>query len=388
MKRVCFKKGTLELANIASRLFIRGLHFRFRRFLGRGGLPTAVSLEITQKCVARCAMCNIWKISHDVPSLSVSDWLHVLSSNLFRQLKEVDITGGEPYLVEDLPDFVKQISYLSRKNLTSLCSVIITTNGILTEKILRMTERMVKVLESHGIELIIVCGLDGIGRTHDIIRGVTGAWERHRLTMIGLLKLRKHYPNLVLGIKTTILPLNVSQLKRILSYADQNQLFSIVSPVIITSGRYQNKEKALLLQFNSEQVKQILEFYMTFEHRWKFHSQQIIRLLKSGALSRKCICGFNYFFIRYNGDLYFCPLSGSKVGNVLEIPVENIWKSGYASKRRKTISKMKSCHFCTEPGIERYSLPYEGFDLLKYLFKEGPIAFQDLFYHMGLDKHF
>ena len=83
---------------LAGRLFLNGLYFRYLKWCGKPVRPQALSLEITHDCIARCLMCNIWKIPREVPNLPVAAWIQLLSSDLFEDLRELDITGGEPFL--------------------------------------------------------------------------------------------------------------------------------------------------------------------------------------------------------------------------------------------------------------------------------------------------
>jgi len=53
---------TDSLLKLASRLFLNGLDFQYRKRSGNPGRIQAISLEITHHCVAKCIMCNIWKI--------------------------------------------------------------------------------------------------------------------------------------------------------------------------------------------------------------------------------------------------------------------------------------------------------------------------------------
>ena len=46
-------------------------------------------------------------------------------------LRELDITGGEPYLVKDLPALFAGICASKHKNLKSLQSIAITTNSVI-----------------------------------------------------------------------------------------------------------------------------------------------------------------------------------------------------------------------------------------------------------------
>jgi len=88
----------------ALRLFKNGIRFRYQHVSGKTGMPQALSLEVTHDCIARCIMCNIWKIPGQVPNLSVPEWRGLLSSELFSDVRELDVTGGEPYMRDDLSD--------------------------------------------------------------------------------------------------------------------------------------------------------------------------------------------------------------------------------------------------------------------------------------------
>jgi molybdenum cofactor biosynthesis enzyme MoaA len=152
-----------DSVKLAGRLIGNGIRFRYLRAIGRSGKTTAVSLEITHDCIARCIMCNIWKISPDVASLSVDQWLRLLASPLFSVLRELDITGGEPFLVKDLPDLFAGIRDLKYKNLKALLSIAITTNGILTRRVLAYTEVILQRLRACNIELVVACAVDAVG---------------------------------------------------------------------------------------------------------------------------------------------------------------------------------------------------------------------------------
>ncbi len=55
-----------------------------------------------------------------------------------RDLRELDITGGEPFLRDDLVRLVEAVCRLKRVHLRRLRSVAITTNGVLTDRVLAM----------------------------------------------------------------------------------------------------------------------------------------------------------------------------------------------------------------------------------------------------------
>jgi len=76
------------------------------------------------------------------------------------------------------------------------------------------------------------------------------------------------------------------------------------------------------------------------------------------------------------------------MGNILVTPLRDLLFSKKAFQFRQNIGKSPECRRCTEPGLERYALPYEGFTYLSLLLRKGRQEFFELHRHMGLDKYF
>lgn len=376
-----------SILTLAGRLLKNGLRFHYLKRTGKPGRPQAISLEITHDCIAQCIMCNIWKIPRDVPNLPIEDWIHLLSSDLFSDLRELDITGGEPFLRKDLLDLFIGICALKQSNLKALQSIAVTTNGFLTRRVLEYTEKMLQGLSESNIDLIMVCAMDAIGELHERIRNYKDAWFRVNETIEGLKRLRGKFPNLIIGLKTTILPINVGALEDIVHYADANDLFTIISPCIITEGRYLNPDRASDLAFSSEDIQKMIRFYNSERFKWSFHRDSLVQYLQTGSIHKPCSCGFNYFFVRSTGEVYLCPLIQGALGNIKETPIKDLFFSERASHIRRKIGRYPQCKGCTEPGLERYALPYEGFTYLSLMLKLGRKGFLQLHHHLGLDKY-
>ncbi len=378
---------TKKTSQLIIQLLKNGLRFQYLKHAGKPGRPQAVSLEITHDCIARCIMCNIWKIPGTVPNLPMPQWIELLSSELFADIRELDITGGEPFIRDDLYDLFGGICELKKKNLKSLKAVAVTTNGLLTDRVLSTVEKTLPAFQKQGLDLVVVCALDAVGELHDRIRNYKNAWLKASKTIEELVLLRNKHPNLIVGLKMTILPLNIDELCKISEFADARELFTIISPCIITEGRYLNPDRAADLSFSPEDVDQMIEFFSNDQFRWSFHAESLADFLKSGTMKKPCSCGFNYFFVRSNGEMLLCPLIKESVGNITTTSVSDLFFSDQAAEIRKKIGKLPQCHECTEPGLERYSLPYEGFHYLKLLLKLGRAEFVQLNQHMGLDKY-
>jgi MoaA/NifB/PqqE/SkfB family radical SAM enzyme len=372
---------------LALKLLRNGIRYRYFKATGKPAKPNAVSFEVTQRCIAQCIMCNIWKSKNKV-DLPIEDWTGLLSSPFFSELRELDVTGGEPFLRKDLLELINGVSHLKDGNLKKLKSVAITTNGFLTHPILELTEKMLEKLEPKGIDIVVVLAMDAVGEIHDKIRNYKDGWAKVNDTIQGLRQIRRKMNNLVLGLKTTVLPLNIDQLERISAYADENELFTIISPCIITGARYLNLDRKDDLTFSEKDISKMIQFYKSSHFQWDFHRNRLVRYLETGVMKKPCSAGFNYFFIRTNGDVYPCPLINVKLGNIKEADIEDMFLSEAASSFRKRVGRHPECRTCTEPGLERYALPFEGFSYLRLMMRMGKKDFLSLHSHMGLDKYF
>ena len=377
-----------SLGKLPWQLVRNGFRFRGQRAVGCTAKPQAVSLEVTQRCVARCRMCNIWRRPHEALELSAEAWLALLERDLFSDVVELDITGGEPFLRRDLADLLTSVCAMPRRRLRSLRSIAVTTNGFLTRRVLAACRRILPAARRAGIDLVLVCAMDAVGETHDTIRGYPGGWRQTDQTIEGLIGLRADYPNLVIGLKTTILPETVGELEAIVKYAAKRDLFTIISPCIVTRGRYLNADRAADLAFQPAQRQAMARFFRKAASSWSFHEACLVRYLEEGRMAKPCTCGFNYFFIRSQGALFPCPMINLSPGNVTQEPIEKLLASSTVAGIRHRVGRFPECRHCTEPGLERYSLPYEGWTYLSLLLKMGRRRFLEMHQRMGLDKYF
>jgi hypothetical protein len=64
----------MEMNRLLFTLALRAGRYRFLKATGRPGRLEALSLEVTRRCVARCVMCNIWRMRPDQPELDAAGW--------------------------------------------------------------------------------------------------------------------------------------------------------------------------------------------------------------------------------------------------------------------------------------------------------------------------
>jgi MoaA/NifB/PqqE/SkfB family radical SAM enzyme len=229
--------------------------------------------------------------------------------------------------------------------------------------------------------------MDAVGELHDQIRNFPGAFENLQKTLSGLQTIRKNNPNLVLGIKTTVVPLNAHALYEIAAYAVESRLFTIISPRIITANRFGNSDLEADLMFSPEELETIITFYESPHFAWSGHREALLGYLMTGSIQKPCSAGFNTLFIRHTGEVYCCPVIPTALGNITEQSLGTIFRSPAADQFRKKTGAFSECNVCTEPGLERIAWPLEGFSLLKMMDRIGRGNFNRLIEHMGIGKY-
>ncbi len=93
--------------------------------------PTDAVLAITYKCNSRCIMCSIWK-SKPEQELTAKDYLRLPAT-----LKDVNLSGGEPFLRNDIVEIIQNINRKCNKP-----KIVISTHGFLNDLIIKKVNKM------------------------------------------------------------------------------------------------------------------------------------------------------------------------------------------------------------------------------------------------------
>ena len=133
---------------------------RYRVFPAR--YIEGVHWAITGKCNFRCRHCLVSAPDAHLPQLPLSDLEHIADEIARCGVKFIDVTGGEPLVRNDFPEFVKMVSKRGLR-----IRVMFTNASLLDEKVL-------DTLASNGHQPTFQLSFDGLGH-HDWLRGITGA---------------------------------------------------------------------------------------------------------------------------------------------------------------------------------------------------------------------
>ena len=131
-------------------------------------LPLNITISTSYRCNSRCKTCNVWLLPND--DFTLEEWDRTFQS-LGRAPYWFTFSGGEPTLRPDLPDMIASAYRHCRPGIIN-----IPTNGI-QDKII--PGRIAQIVQAcPQAEVIVNLSLDGVGPTHDAIRGVKGNFAR------------------------------------------------------------------------------------------------------------------------------------------------------------------------------------------------------------------
>lgn len=178
-------RETVSLAFEAASVWIR--HNLIQPFRSKPGLPRAMHYISTHRCNARCVMCGIWKETGTrAEELSPEALRGILADRLFSNMQFVGISGGEPFLRDDLAEvcgvFLEVCHRIKRLSLT--------TNGLLTGRIGAILPEIADRVRDAGALLDVSVSVHGIGEPLDEIYGVADAFAKIERTIEGLESLR------------------------------------------------------------------------------------------------------------------------------------------------------------------------------------------------------
>ncbi|MDR1760259.1 MAG: radical SAM protein [Fibrobacter sp.] len=129
-------------------------------------MPTDVSVITTYRCQMRCKMCDIWKYPTQPKEEIKPEELEILPP-----LKFANVTGGEPFLRDDLEDIIEVLYKKAPR-------IVISTSGYWVEKTIKLAERFPNI----GIRVSI----EGLEKTNNFLRGREDGYVRGLRTLKSL----------------------------------------------------------------------------------------------------------------------------------------------------------------------------------------------------------
>jgi len=269
---------------------------------------------------------------------------------IFDQMRElivVKITGGEPFLREDLPELLDY--FINKRGLL----VQLTSNGLLTD-------RIVKAVSQFANPRLHICiSLDGVGKFVDEMRGIPGFYNTVLDTLRGLKKIseRKRF---FLAINQTIFAKELSQIGRLrfalselgignIHYSVEHNLFDPKWSEDEKKNYWKNVPENTLLSVKNEVRQFPIKNRMRraiYNYYFRGLENRVGKGLKKPNF--KCTALSSYFRMYPTGDILTCSVITKPVGNLRNEDFMKVWRSSDLERARRVVNKCEGCWFGCE----------------------------------------
>ncbi|MBI5237006.1 MAG: radical SAM protein [Deltaproteobacteria bacterium] len=279
-------------------------------------------LAVTYRCNSRCIMCNTWQFPSEKKSEIRPADLETLPSMI-----RLNITGGEPFLKNDLSDILEVVRKKAKR-------VVISTNGFLTKTIIEVMK--------HHRDVGIRISFDGIGDTHDRIRGAGMAHRRALETLRGL----KELGIKDLGIAVTISDQNAKDLVPLFKLAGEHGVE--LATAVLHNAYYFHKEDNEIVdkQLVEAEIMNLIRVYLRSSHpkNWfrAYFTKGILDQMYGKPRELRCTMATDSFYIDPYGNVRPCNVMDMPFGNIKKKPFQEIWSSPEAQKARRCVESCTS----------------------------------------------
>lgn len=288
------------------------------------------SIIVTYRCPMRCKMCNIW----NNPTKPGEEFNPELLEKLPR-MRSVNITGGEPFVREDIEDIVNVLERKTER-------IVFSTSGFFSDRIIAMAKRHPNV----GYRISI----EGLSCKNDELRGRQGGFDKGLRT---LLELRR------MGIKDIGFGITVSNSNSedMLNLYELNRNLKMQFATASFHNsfyfhKYDNKvtnQDEVCGNFD-ELIQRLMKENSPKSWFRAFFNLGLINYIKDGRRMLPCEAGTENFFVDPFGNIL--PCNGMEegcwfdtMGNLNDVSTfEEIWNSAKAAEvREKVATCKKSC---------------------------------------------
>jgi radical SAM protein with 4Fe4S-binding SPASM domain len=315
--------------------------------------PHSAVVAITHRCNGRCVMCDIWQ-SGGGTEMPAAAYLRLPPS-----LREVNLSGGEPFLRWDLLDIVASVRQACPR-----ARLVISSNGLAVGRIRDLAPR----LAAWGPALGVRISIDGLAGTHDRLRGTPGGFARAMESLEALQQAGVRD----LGIGTTIVEENLAEVGQVYCLAEARGVeFSLT--LVTGSEIYFGPGKAGLRPQDVGDLGANLADVIHGEYRHRqpkrwfraWFEEELVRYATGGRRALPCDAGRDFFYLDPGGDVYGCHLLPHRLGNLQEADWTLIWQGPVAERVRREIAGCQGCWMvCTARTQMRQQIAHVGGQVL------------------------
>jgi len=294
---------------------------------------------VTYRCNARCNMCNRYK-KPSQPNEEISlETIKKLPPMYFT-----NITGGEPFIRQDLKEVVRELYKKSDR-------IVISTNGFFTDRIIDLCKEFPNI----GIRISI----EGLEETNNKIRGLEDGFNRGLTTLKKLIEMK--HPDVGFGM--TVQDANAKDLVPLYKLSDEmNMEFATASlhnSFYFVEAKNIIKDRPMVAKNFENLINELLKSNSPKKWFRAYFNHGLINYIYGQKRLLPCDMAFDTFFIDPYGDVM--PCNGTKeklvMGNLNEQSWERLWNSEQAENVRKAVRNCdRNCWMIgsVSPAMHKY----------------------------------
>lgn len=274
---------------------------------------------VTYRCNARCSMCNRYK----APSKAEEE----ISINTIKKLPKMyftNITGGEPFIREDLKEIVRELYKKSDR-------IVISTNGFFTDRIVDLCKEFPQI----GIRISI----EGLENTNNEIRGLKDGFNKGYTTLKTLVDMGMKD----VGFGMTVQDKNAPDLVPLYELSNEMGMefatASLHNSFYFVEAKNIIKDRPMVAENFEKLINEMLDSNSPKKWFRAYFNHGLINYIYGQKRLLPCDMSFDTFFIDPYGDVM--PCNGTKdkevMGNLNEQNWDELWNSEQADRVREKV---------------------------------------------------
>lgn len=279
------------------------------------------SIIVTYRCNARCHMCNTWQ--HPTRP---EEEIKPADLATLPDVKFCNITGGEPFIREDIGEFIEVMSKKTRR-------IVISTNGYFTDRVVTLAKKYPKI----GVRV----SLEGLQAANDELRGIKDGFSHGMRTIEELRRLGLKD----IGFGITLSDRNILDLMELYRLGKSMDMEFATACVHNTYYFHKFDNKITRFDdFDREFKKLITDLLKTNRVKNWFRAYFNYGLLNYAHGNERllpCEVGTDLFFIDPLGNVMACNGLEMSMGNIRKRPFNEIWNGDEARKVRAAVKDCK-----------------------------------------------
>ena len=310
--------------------------------------PILCDLVITENCMLKCKMCNMWQSKNDSNVLPVETWKGFIDSlaDFVGDDARIQFVGGEPLLKNGILGLIR---HAAKKRF----STTMTSNGYLLDKDMAMG------LIDSGLGTLVL-SLDSTKReTCDFLRGREGAYDRVMGAISFFDRFNSSMPRL--HIVATIMQPNLDDILELTEWANRSRIISKISFQAVMQPFFtpfdnmwhKKEEFSFLWPKDSRKTSNILDALDDLKKKGYKITNPISQFKvfdsyfkepEKFVKTSRCNLGHDSVTVNTQGQIFLCN-SMDPIGSILEkVDFKDLWFSEKADKVRSDIRDCK--HNC------------------------------------------